>query len=187
MPAASTPARSTAAFVLLCAAATTPALAAPPPVDAFAQGADLFAPAISPDGTALVYLRHTDDGHRYVAVRTLNGEGGGAILRGEAGQRDNYLVTSCWFKTDQRILCPFHGNELDAGRPFPTSRIVALNRDGSDVKVLMQRESVRGSQFQDRIVSRLPNDPTGVLVALDGDSDVYPSVFRLDGITGQLT
>ena len=51
----------------------------------------------------------------------------------------------------------------------------------------MQRESVRGSQFQDRIVSRLPSDPTGVLVALDGDEDVYPSVFRLDVVTGQLT
>ena len=187
MPAACMLSRAFGLMLLLWSAAAPVAYAARPPVAAFSRGADLFAPSISPDGSAIVHLSHTDDGHRYVAVRLIGGDGGTAILRGEAGQRDNYLATYCWFKTDQRILCHFHGIEFEAGRPYPTSRIVALNRDGSGVKVLMQRESVRGSQFQDRIVSRLPSDPTGVLVALDGDEDVYPSVFRLDVVTGQLT
>ncbi|MCC6170763.1 MAG: hypothetical protein IT481_01920, partial [Gammaproteobacteria bacterium] len=119
---------------------------APPSVADFAQGAHFFAPSISPDGSMLVHLTHSVDGRRAVAVRKIGEGAGTAIMSGEAGAKGSFLATGCWFKNDQRIVCHFDGFDFDGGRPYPISRLVSVNRDGSDIKVLVQRGASGASQ-----------------------------------------
>lgn len=170
------------------ASTAAPALAptSTPAPELFARGASFMSAALSPDGKSLVYIAHPA-GRRIVAVRTLGQAGSDrAVLAGEAGKDGNFIVQRCWFKTDRRILCHYSGTDFGYGQPFNVTRIVALDADGGNVKVLVQRGAAGASQFHDRIVSTLPDDPSGILIALDAERDVYPSVYRLDVFTGGL-
>ncbi len=139
-------------------------------------------PAISPSGRLLVYVSHIND-KNHVVVRDLVARSEKAILLGEI---NDFLVQNCWFKTDDRLVCHFLGTSFVPGDPFPVTRMLAVNADGSKIKVLVQNGSAGVSQFQDRILHRLPDDPEHVLVQLDNDANVFPSVFKLNIRNGNL-
>src|SRR6185295_15560241 len=66
--------------------------------------------------------------------------------------------------------------------------LVALNIDGTQLKVLIQNSNRFRDQVQeqDRILHWLPDDPRNVVIQLDDNSDIYPDVYRLDVYTGAL-
>jgi dipeptidyl aminopeptidase/acylaminoacyl peptidase len=162
---------------------TSASLAAPIPVEQFAPDGGMQAPSLSPDGTKLVFIT-TAGVKTYVFAADLATGKRHAILLGNSG---GFTVNRCNFKTDERLLCSFEGIDHYGGDPFPTSRLVAINSDGSGAKVLLQRTSLAQSQFQDRILNWLPDDPKRVLIALNEPGSVYPSVFRLDVYSGLLS
>jgi hypothetical protein len=153
------------------------------PVETFARGAEMRSPAISPSGKLLVYVSHIKDKH-YVIVRDLVARSDNAILLGEIKE---FLVQNCWFKTDERLVCHFLGTAFELGDPYAITRMLAVNTDGSNVKVLVQNGSAGVSQFQDRILHRLPDDPEHVLVQLDADGNIFPAVFKLNIRTGGMS
>jgi len=55
------------------------------------------------------------------------------------------------------------------------TRLVAVNADGSEMKVLLERRLVdRLTQFEDQIVDWLPDDPDNVLVLLPSTNPSQP-------------
>ena len=154
-------------------------------VEAFAAGANFGSPALSPNGEHVVFVTHVQ-GKPIIAVRRLSDNSDRAILTGQAGTDNRFGVRYCWFKSDERILCHFDGFEHDSGRPYKISRLVSLNVDGTAIKVLVQNGRASESQFQDRVLHRLPDDPSHVLIALDDDRDIFPAVFKLNVETGKL-
>ena len=155
------------------------------PVEAFAAGENFGSPSLSPNGEHVVFMTHVQ-GVRYVAVRNLADNTDRLLMRGEGGTDGRFAVRYCWFKSDRRILCHYAGFDYESGRPFALSRLVALNVDGTAGKVLVQNGRAGASQFQDRILHRLPNDPANVLIELDDDANIFPSVFELNVDTGKL-
>jgi len=171
-----------------CAGALGVSLAAAPPIplQQFAAGAQMEAPRISPDGTRLLYIA-TIAGDRFVVMRDLQSGQVRPVVRGTS---DTYRVTRCDFKTDTRLLCHFAGVERDFN-PYPASRLVALNADGSRLQVLFRRgfafdQGPDRGQFQDRIVHWLPDDPQHVLIELANRESIFPAVYRLDVNSGDL-
>ena len=159
--------------------------AAAPHVSAeeFASGAAMEAPRISPDGGRLVYLSNST-GTRLIVLRDLHTGQVRSLLHGGSG---SFRATSCSFKSAQRLLCHFEGVLHSATEPFPVSRLVALDPDGGAVRVLFQNTSLgTHTQYQDRIVSWLPDDPHHVLVALADHDGIFPSVYRVDVDSGGL-
>jgi dipeptidyl aminopeptidase/acylaminoacyl peptidase len=152
------------------------------PVEDFARSADMRAPTLSPNGKKLVYIGHRNE-KSLVIVRDLKALTEVAIL---AGDINNFSVSFCWFKTEERLVCHFRGTEFDFGDPFTTTRLLAVNTDGSNAKVLVQNGAAGASQFQDSILHRLPNDPENVLIELDDDRNVFPSVYMLNVNNGKL-
>ncbi|MFO1426435.1 MAG: S9 family peptidase [Steroidobacteraceae bacterium] len=152
-------------------------------MESFAAGEAIESAAIDPSGTHVAVVG-TALGKRVLLDMDLAAGTTKAILAGDAG---HFRLESCEFKNEQRLLCRFAGVEFMHGEPFWTSRLYALNSDGSDGKVLVQNGRAGAAQFQDRIVDELEDDPRHVLIQLDDDRNVYPSVFRLDVYTGQLT
>jgi len=157
--------------------------AAAPHVSAeeFASGAAMEAPRISPDGGRLVYLS-SSTGTRLIVLRDLHTGQVHSLLHGGGG---SFRATSCSFKSAQRLLCHFEGVLHSATEPFPVSRLVALDPDGGAVRVLFQNTSLgTHAQYQDRIVSWLPDDPHHVLVELADRDGVFPAVYRVDVDSG---
>ena len=118
------------------------------------------APHISPDGQRLVFITHLADGKPAVAVRDLATKSTNAIFPGEAKQ---FVVTACRFKTNERLLCRWRGVDYLGGDPIWTTRLLALNVDGSNSKILVQNGRAGAGQFQDQILHYLPQDPAHVL------------------------
>ena len=177
-----------AAFALVLLRVAAAGTAAPLiPLEVFAAGAEVEAPSISPDGAYLAYIATTPKGVRLLLVRDLRSGKLQPVLQLTSGL---YRGTRCDFKNTDRLLCHFRGIEHHFGaRPYPASRLVAVNRDGSHLKVLFQSRFMgdtesEGPQFQDRIVHFLPDDPTHVLIEMTEGDDVYPGVYRLDVDSG---
>ena len=86
--------------------------------------------------------------------------------------------SSCWFKNDSRLLCHYYGTDIAVGTAFTVSRLLAVNIDGKEQKVLVQNGRAGSSQFQDRIVDPLRNDPRNVLIE-HGDHSLSKPEMRL--------
>jgi len=171
--------------------------AGPPPLDAFFAGTRVDSVAISPDAR-YVSMIVTVDGRSAVAVKDLVQKT--AIKPVAAVREEDKLYPSwCGWANATRLLCSFRGLDADLGKFFPITRLVAVNADGSEAKVLAN-STVTWSQFQDQIIDWTPDDPKTVLIQLDaseqtslgagaemvgGGPDGYPDVYALDVYTGR--
>jgi dipeptidyl aminopeptidase/acylaminoacyl peptidase len=173
-------ASAVAALVLLSFSSVA---AAAIPIEHFAADPVFAQPAMSPDGSRLVYLRWIE-GKPLVIMLDLETKEARALV---SGRSDTFTINRCDFKTKDRIVCGFRGVDHDAGRPFWTSRLVALDADGKNIRTLIQNGAAGAAQFQDRILHWLPDDPHRVLIEVDDDRNVYPSVFSLDVFTGRMS
>jgi dipeptidyl aminopeptidase/acylaminoacyl peptidase len=153
------------------------------PIEHFAADPKFSSPAMSPDGSRVVYIGWTRN-TPYIVILDLETQAHKAL---GAGAADQFTVTRCDFKTRDRLLCRFRGVDHDAGRPFWISRMIAINADGTQMKTLVQNGFAGASQFQDRILHWLPDNPRRVLVEVDDDRNVYPSVYSLDVFSGNMT
>lgn len=152
------------------------------PVEVFARGAGMRAPSLSPNGDRLVYVGSVNN-TVVIVVRDLAARSEKPVL---AGDINDFSVKSCWFKTDERLICYYGGTLFDLGDPYSASRMLAIDADGKNVKVLIQNSAAGVSQFQDRVLHPLPQDPDNVLIQIDDDRNVFPSVFKLNVHTGAM-
>lgn len=120
---------------------------------------------LSPDGSMMSYLTmHSSD--LPIAVSLDVGSGEVSLLL--ASKRDDYDLNWCDWATNDRLVCGFYGVASQFGDMFGASRLVAVDRDGSDMRVLLQgqlRNEGQFSNWQDRIVDWLVDSPKYVLVA----------------------
>ena len=171
----SRPLSGIALSLFACAVAATE----PIPVEEFAPMNGAYAAMdLSADGRLVVGVTLAD-GAPIVTVTDIGKMEATAVIRGWI---DGFEVDSCGFKTSRRLLCRFAGVDHAAGVPFPVTRLVGVDVDGRNAKVLVQRGQQGGTQLQDRILHLLPDDPTHVLIELqDGDdNNIYPGVYLLD-------
>ena len=187
--------------VLLAASFASGALAAPPSIETFAARAEVEGVAISPDGHFLATVV-THAGRGGVLIQqVMNGEpGGGQLVLGEP---DHFHISWCRFATNTRLLCGFHGMGSEAGVVYPVGRLVAVDADGRNMKVLAQNSALAQGQFQDRVLQWHPGTADTVLIEADeglsaaqvnsnatiiGNIGTHglPAVFELNVLNGSL-
>jgi dipeptidyl aminopeptidase/acylaminoacyl peptidase len=141
---------------------------------AFGTMPELWGVRMSPDGTKVSFLQmHPEDLSVLRILDLTTGEANLAL----ASTRDGFNLRWCDWANNERLLCSFFGISKAQGKFFVT-RLVAVNADGSEMKVLLQRQAEGNySQFLDAVVDWLVEDPRRVLVALPnvmpGSVDVY--------------
>jgi dipeptidyl aminopeptidase/acylaminoacyl peptidase len=173
------------AISLLTLLAATPApgedLAPDPLAHAFGTMAAMQGPRLSPDGSKLSFLMmHTTD-IPILIVRNLET---GAAQVALASEKDRAELAWCDWANDERLLCGFDGIAREFGEVVPVTRLVAVDEDGSDRRVLLQKKlREEYTQFQDRIVDWLPDDPEHVLVQVPGKNG--SGVSQIDIYTGK--
>jgi hypothetical protein len=110
------------------------AIAAPPPIDAFATEPEFDNPVLSPDGRKIGYIT-SGGGKRVFAILDLDKSQLRPVIPAES---ETFLLSWCKFKTDERLLCSYRSHAFDAGRPYWVTRLVGVNADGSKQKVMIQ-------------------------------------------------
>jgi dipeptidyl aminopeptidase/acylaminoacyl peptidase len=176
------------AFVVGClsiagaVAAEPDELLTDPLAQAFGAAPVLWGAELSPDGTKLVALQMHPEGVTFARVFDLAGGADHVIV---AGKRDEFDVAWCDWKSDTRLLCGLHTVlRGDVSAYLRVTRLVAVNSDGSEQRVLLERRlDSTFTQFQDRIVDWLPDEPEHVLVQIpsqDGSGVGRVNVFSGD-------
>jgi len=155
--------------------------AAAPTVAEFAADTDFSFPTLSPDGDKVAYVTRVQDS-RVLMVLDLAKRERTALMQATV---DSFELNWCGFKTNDRLLCGFHGTEFERGQPYPVSRLIAIDVAGkTKAKVLIQNGSRGASQFQDRIMDWQIDDPKRVLIQLTDENGPFPNVYSLDVYSG---
>jgi dipeptidyl aminopeptidase/acylaminoacyl peptidase len=143
---------------------TVTAGAAVPTIEAFFQGAQIRSVSISPDGKWLAMMV-TAEGKNFVAVKDRTSPTPATPVLA-SNDRDNFEPSWCRWANNERLLCSFTGRERDKylHKVFPVTRLVAVNRDGSQQKQLLQNPFAPSGQLNDRIIDWTPEDPRTVLI-----------------------
>jgi len=159
--------------------------AAPPTLDDFFSGAQIRNVAISPNGQYLVMIVNAND-RRFVAVKDRFSNTPASPVVASNGT-DSFEPRWCRFANDERVVCSFMGRERDKyiGKVFPVTRLVAVNRDGSRQKLLLQDPMNPSGQLNDNIIDWTPEDPATVLIQ-KYNPRVGVRVLKLDVYTGDV-
>jgi len=155
--------------------------------EAFGQLENFESISLSPEGNRLASLRNYK-GRIVLVTQSLN-----------PGKKDQLYITSFkegefnWFHwlSNDRLAVSIRFPARRYGSKSTETRLIAQNWDRKNPVNLIKRQkrkySSRGtstvswvSQFQDNIVSFLPNDPDHILLALDGKQINYPDVYLVD-------
>jgi len=163
------------------------------PLKAFAFLPQVRTMALSPSGTYVAFVQNTDD-KTYLVTTTHDGKARRMLF-----ESDNKKYSLRWFRwvNDERLIVGVVVADVayGLGGPFrwTQTRLLAVNRDGSDLKtdLVMSSGDIRGlsrehvPQLQDRVIGKIPGDSRSVLIALDLKTPTYPDVYKLDVYTGQ--
>jgi len=179
-----------AAVVFLSAGA---AFAAPPPIEAYAALPGAQSLQLSPDGDRLAMIS-AYKGKPVLVVRRIDGQGGPIAV-------DTGKTLPDWFlwKNDDTLLASvrFTYSHPELG-VMQETRLFMLSPDGKEaVAVRANRENPSGAvvigntgnrvpQFQDHILSILPEDPDHLLMEITPKEDyIHPDVVLVDVHSGR--
>jgi dipeptidyl aminopeptidase/acylaminoacyl peptidase len=138
--------------------------AAPPPISAFTRLDQIKSLSISPDGKYLAYISQAQ-GRRIAVTLDLSAAGGALKPVLTNDKSGNFDLSWCQWAKNTRLLCGLVAPIKELGVTYRISKLVAVNADGSEMKVLVQNSPIAsGAQIQDNILDKLPSSPDSVLI-----------------------
>jgi len=182
--------------IILTGLAALSFLSAPPspaddllPIEAYASLPEFEQVRISPDGRKICGLLNRGD-----TTTLITQELGSAKTYGLL-ETDNEKFRFRWaaWANDERLLLGILYPDRREGTETSETRLLAINFDGSKkIIVVKPRNLPKGrdewqSQFQDHVIGFLPGDDDHVLVSVDLDEPIFPSVFKFDIYSGGKT
>jgi dipeptidyl aminopeptidase/acylaminoacyl peptidase len=156
--------------------------AAPPPKEAFARIPAIRNVAVSPDGKQLLFITGAGDIEALVTGPTAFDVPQKAIFASRPGEYD---LNWCGWANNKRILCSVRATVRNGELIYPISRLVGVNADGSNHKVLLQNSEAGRAQIQDEILDWTPDEPDTVLMELDIERTGYPAIYEVNVDTGR--
>jgi dipeptidyl aminopeptidase/acylaminoacyl peptidase len=189
--------------LVLSALLTQSALGGAPDVKIFASLESTQDVALSPDGHYLAVIRAIESRRAVTTADLRNPDESRVVLTTD---KDNaFDLTWCHWANNTRLLCGYRAATTENGVTYRVTRLVAVDANGANPKVLMQNSNSRAAdlQFQDEILDWTPDEPDTVLIqsvedervylgagimhSSTADLNPYPSVFELNVYTGGLT
>lgn len=156
--------------------------AAPPPIEAFARRPAIRNVAVSPDAKQLLYISGVGDIEAVVAGSTAFDVAPKAIFASKPG---DYELSWCGWANNTRILCGLSATVREGPVMYGISRLVGIDANGANMKVLIQNSEAGRAQFQDDILDWTPDEPDTVLMELDAERTGYPSIYEVNVNTGR--
>ena len=157
------------------------AAAAAPSIETFAARPRIENVAISPDGRYLSLIE-TARGRAVLLVVDRH-NGGAGSQKFVLAEPEHFRMSWCRWATNTRVLCSFRGTDSRRGVVFPVTRLVGVDADGANMRVLIQNSAAAQGEIQDRVLNWRPGPPDTVLVEADeGVATSNPSVVSTWGV-----
>ncbi|HUO68675.1 MAG TPA: S9 family peptidase [Gammaproteobacteria bacterium] len=154
-------------LVTLSCAAGESALKTSPLGQAFGSPPLMWGLKLSPDGSKIVFLQALPQGVNVARLIDMTKAQAPTVVL--AGRPNEFDVNWCSWATDTRLLCGIGGNAKGDLGPVPFTRLVGVDANGGNMRVLTER-GAGATQYQDRVVDWLPDDPQHVLVQMPSQS-----------------
>jgi dipeptidyl aminopeptidase/acylaminoacyl peptidase len=122
--------------------------------------------SLSPDGTKIAYLEPAakGQGNRLFSVDLATG-GVAKMVMSASG--DPERLNNCDWVSNARLVCLVFAVSEISGERFSATRVVAVNSDGSNLKVLSKRQGNNAERFSfdgGAVIDLLPGDDGAVLM-----------------------
>ena len=169
-------------ILLLALLAAAPAAAAPDTAALFATRPAAMGVALSPDGSKIVYLSaYRNDGRAVMVAEVATGKVNVVFaLTGLAVK-----PYPCRFKTETRLICSVYGIIGSGKVAQGFTRVLAVDTDGKNVRILGQRNAPREASVQYNgggVIDDMPGDPAHVLMQVDvAETDTSDTNIRTAG------
>ena len=121
--------------------------------------------SLSPDGTKIAYIEPSaGQGNRLFTVDLVGSQIPKAVL---SASGDPERLNDCDWVSNVRLVCRIYAVSEMAGQRISVTRIVAINTDGSNLKVLSKRQGNNADYFAfsgGEVIDFLPGDDDAVLM-----------------------
>lgn len=156
------------------------------PLETFAARPAMASPRISPNGAHVAVISRQGGSEKVLVYDVASPQ---ATLVGHDIPKDVEVDWIDW-ANDNRLLIGFSKpmTERYRGVTYDTSqsRVIAINRDGSNHKILFQTaRKLRDNTDLSGVLHRLPNEPDAVLMAATDDDGRY-NVYRVNVMDGKV-
>jgi dipeptidyl aminopeptidase/acylaminoacyl peptidase len=135
------------------------------PAEAFGHREGIEDIALSPDGTKISYIEPmAGQGNRLFTVDLASGGVPKSVM---AASGDPERLNNCDWVSNVRLVCLVYAVSEIAGERFSATRVVAVNSDGSNLKVISKRQGVNAVRFAfsgGEVIDLLPGDDGAVLM-----------------------
>lgn len=153
------------------------------PIEYFAQLPDFRQASLSPDGKKIAGIV-TVRGTSMIIAMDLE-----AKKTYPLGRTENETAKINWIRwgNNERLLMSYRRPENQWGVEYMTSRLMSIKYDGTDMRGMFWEDSQYDyvPQYQDQIISMLPDDDRYFLLALDSQDPGSDGVYRVDINTGK--
>jgi dipeptidyl aminopeptidase/acylaminoacyl peptidase len=137
----------------------------PNAAEAFGKREGIEDISLSPDGTKVSYIEPAaGQGNRLFTVDLANGGVAKAVM---SASGDPERLSNCDWVSNERLVCKVYAVSEIAGDRFSATRVVAVNSDGSNLKVLSKRQGNNAERFSfdgGGVIDLLPGDDGAVLM-----------------------
>ena len=119
--------------------------------------------ALSPDGSKVAYISPKAGQAAAVYVASING---GEPAMAAAADGNPQRLLGCEWVANDRLACKILAS-LNALGALPVTRMLALDTDGTDIKVLTQQDDIDqryGNTYGGNVIDLLPGDDGAVLM-----------------------
>jgi dipeptidyl aminopeptidase/acylaminoacyl peptidase len=121
--------------------------------------------SLSPDGTKIAYIEPAaGQGNRLYTVDLAGTQVPKGVV---AASGDPERLSDCDWVSNLRLVCRIYAVSEIAGERFSVSRIIAVNTDGSNLKILSKKQGQNADYFAyygGEVIDFLPGDDDAVLM-----------------------
>lgn len=154
------------AFFLIALLSSTSSIAqTKSAAEAFGKREGIQDISLSPDGTKIAYIEPAaGQGNRLFMVDLAGTQTPKAIL---SASGDPERLNDCGWVSNLRLVCRIYAISEVAGERFGVSRVIAINTDGSNLKVLSKKQGQNADYFAyygGEVIDFLPGDDDAVLM-----------------------
>lgn len=157
------------------------------PLEIFYQGEKFSNVELSPDGTHIIALVSVKE---ETAVLTMNIKTGEVFYPAKTDNKEFKFNWIAWVNNERIIMSLRYDSRWNSSIKYTQTRLLATDakKPTEMISLMTPGKKQKGwrSQFQDNVISFLPDDPDHILLGVDREMPGYQSVYKVNVNTGKL-